>query len=114
MHRFKVNRWWAFLFAICIAMVVIACSSHHASATSFSSGYVGNGSGDGSGSGSAGSGIGDPDVPVTSGKVMSRHGSLTHPMSYGAHSVGDGSGSQAWWSALRVVLQGLRVRYFGN
>jgi hypothetical protein len=108
MPRFKLNRWWVFMFAVGIALSIAAAAPHHASAGTASSGYVSSGD---DGSGGGGVGIGDPDCPTNPTKTALR-GGVKAPSQFGARSVGTASGN-AFMNRLRVVLQSLRLRLLG-
>jgi hypothetical protein len=119
MLRFSLNRWWAFILALCLftACLVVSTARGPTVANASSASPVLNPSDQ---QGPGGGSFGDPDVPVGPGQGLigktsvSRGGSKGAVSGAGARPAGDGTvPSSVVMQRLRIVLLSLRNRYLG-
>jgi len=110
MPRFKVNRWWILILALCLGFASVALTTTHATAGPR---MIDLGQRDGTAVPPL---YGDPDIPVSSMK-RERAGAAGQPAAITAsrRAAGDGAsaGSVMMWH-FRVVLQSLGLWPFGR
>ena len=112
MLRFSVNRWWAFILALCLVaacfFVLAAQAPSVAQASSITS--VATPAPDPSSSG--GNNFGDPDVPVGPGQGLSGKNGVSRMYGSSAKAVVSRSGSSPVGDGAvpaSVVMEGLRL-----
>ena len=112
MPRFRLNRWWTLILALCVGFVYVALMSTHANADSRIFDELGGKNWTSGGGGAPPPpGDGDPDTPMSSLKrALPMSGSRTTAGISTGRAAGDGMtvGNAMMWH-FRVVLQSLRL-----
>jgi len=113
MPRFRVNRWWTLILALCLGVAFVASWSTRASAEARMFDELGQRSWSNGGGGSVPPppGDGDPDTPMSRSKWALPNAQSGQAASLSTGRVGgDGAqvGSVMMWH-LNVVLQSLRL-----